>query len=350
MSSNKIRIAIVLLTIALLFSGAYFYWTTTPLFVFQEAAFATREHDLAKFEKYVDAQGLIDSAVNEVLINPIETMPGLSEIGRRVAVAAIGLSVGPIETKLLRHLEDHVSGIHRVSALPQRQKVAGADADQYANVLGDSQTDPDQEMSVAPGPYRLVSYNAAGSLSNVLAVTRQEVHNEFERLRKIAYDRMQFYASMHQQGIVGRLLSMANDPRPGQMSSLLTEYGLTKENLKGVAYCSTTNDGTGELCKIGFKFFSPKVSHTVILEFELLKTPQNWRITRLSNLPTLLSELDPSYQSDFQNLIQTAVQGISSRSVQNEVGNLAKRITDSDAVKKFLHGLNSRTLNPNNFR
>src|ERR1700722_19827957 len=90
-----IRIAVFLAGSALLVGGAYWYWTTTPLFAFQEAAAAVHDHDLAKFERYVDYRKLLDSAINDVLIDPIETMPGISTMGRQIAVAAINISVEP---------------------------------------------------------------------------------------------------------------------------------------------------------------------------------------------------------------------------------------------------------------
>src|ERR1700723_2758140 len=209
MSRIQIRIVTFFVAAALLLSCAYMYWTTTPLFAFQEAALAVREHDFPKFAKYVDSEKLVDSAVNDLLINPIETMHGLSEIGRRVAVAAIGVLVTPAERTLLRKMEKHISGERDFSALPQEMNLASQPDHQlcpdYADVI--------LPASAETNPYMLVSYSTSGDLGKVLSVTRQEVTGEFEKMRKIAFDRMQSYALDHQQGLVGRLFIMARDPQ-----------------------------------------------------------------------------------------------------------------------------------------
>jgi hypothetical protein len=379
MSRIQIRIVVSLLLSIIVLAGGYLYWTTTPLFAFQETALAVRDHDLQKFQKYIDCENLIDSAMNDVLIHPIETMPGLSEIGRRVAVAAIGVLVTPAEKTLLRKIEKHVSGSRDFSALPLTQKLAlQTQADSHlfmsdSHLFMDRDTKPEQSIvlkhcedgsqitqssATTPemyytdvarpareetNPYVLVSYNTSGSLGNVLSVTRQEVTGEFEKLRKIAFERMQAYAYNHPQGIVGRLFIMAKDPQHADMSGMLSEYGLDREHFKGLAYCNTTDDGTGENCKTGLKFMSPKANHEVVLEVELTNRAGNWRLVRLSNLEQFVENLDPSYASDFQALIQSSVQGMNSQSVKNEVNALTKRITESDAVKNFLQKLNTRS-------
>jgi hypothetical protein len=344
MSRIQIRIVIFLAASIVVLAGAYLYWTTTPLFAFQESALAVRDHDLEKFQKYIDCEKLIDGAMNDVLIHPIETMPGLSEIGRRVAVAAIGVLVTPAERTLLRKIEKHVSGSLDFSVLPREQNMA---TQKSATTAGPYYTDVPLPVREAPNPYMLASYNTSGDLGNVLSVTRQEVTGEFEKLRKIAYERMENYASSHPQGIVGRMFIMARDPQHANMSGMLSEYGLDRKNFKGLAYCNTADDGTGENCKTGFKFLSPKVNHEVVLEVELKKSAGNWRVVRLSNIEQLIENVDPSYASDFQSLIQSSVQGMNSQSVKNEVSALTKRITESDAVKNFLQKLNTRSSGAN---
>jgi hypothetical protein len=187
-----------------------------------------------------------------------------------------------------------------------------------------------------------VSYNPSGDLGSVLSVTRQAVTGDFAKFQKSAYERMQNFALSHQQGLVGRLFLMAKDPHQANVSGLLKEYGLVPKNCRGLAYCNTTDDGTGEVCKTGVKFTSPKVDHDVILEIELKKTADNWQVVRLSNLIALIEELDPSYAYDFQSLIQSSVRDINSRSARSEFNSLTKRIGDSDAFKKFLRSSNLR--------
>ena len=311
MSRILIRIAICAAIVVAVAIGAYCYWTSTPLFVFQETALAIRQHDSVKFDHCVDSPKLVDSALTDLLINPIEKMPGLSEIGRRVAIAAISIPVENAEKILLRHIENFVSGSRNVS-----------------NVAS---------------PYLLASYSASsGDLRNALSETRRDVSDEFAKLRALAYGRMQEYALGHQEGIVGRLFIMANTPQKADIRSLLRDLGLQPENFRGIAYCNTADDGSGENCRTGVKFISPKVGHEVILEVELTKGSGTWRISRLSNLEQLMQELDQTYTYDYQALIQSSVRGIDSRAAKVEVNALTKRISQSAAVKNLLQGLNKR--------
>ncbi len=60
----------ILFCFVFFFSTLYFLWTTTPLFAFQEAIFALKDHDRETFEKRVDVDGLVRSLVEDLLVKP----------------------------------------------------------------------------------------------------------------------------------------------------------------------------------------------------------------------------------------------------------------------------------------
>lgn len=82
----------ILFCFVFFFSTLYFLWTTTPLFAFQEAIFALKDHDRETFEKRVDVDGLVRSLVEDLLVKPAYSTPGLTSFQTEVLRGAVAVT------------------------------------------------------------------------------------------------------------------------------------------------------------------------------------------------------------------------------------------------------------------
>ena len=63
-SKKTLALALVLLV---LLAGAAFYFIRTPAYALNQVRLALKQHDTAKFEQYVDVQGVLDNAFDDII-------------------------------------------------------------------------------------------------------------------------------------------------------------------------------------------------------------------------------------------------------------------------------------------
>lgn len=229
----------------------YQYWSSTPQFAFSDAGVAVASHDLSKFRKRVDLNTLVDGVVQDLLTDPLENTPGLTDIQHNVLIGACEVAKKKITTALTEQAEQYVANA----------PTAGA-------VGGENQSEP-------PG----------------------FVKDKIDELKSTASARMRQYGEEHPDSFPGRIINMPEESRKDELKRLLSDYGFTPQNFRGVAYCKENGDS----CVTGAKFFSPKVNHEIVVDVSLVKAP-DWRISKLSNLRTVAAQVEPSYTTDLQQL------------------------------------------------
>jgi hypothetical protein len=318
------RLGLVLIILAILVAvagGAYYWWTTTPLWAFQEAGLAVVGHDTVKFRKVVDLEPLIESALNDLFFGPLEKIPGLTDQKRQVLCEALKLMKKPVRTALIRQVEDYVGG-----------KPGSTPGDKLHN----GSTPGDQSTTGSP-PAAAETTLPAQSLKTRFTTL---VHKKVLDLKEASRRKLEEYAEAHPQSLEGRILNLPRDERQTALKELLSEYGFTPGNFKGIAYSRETAPGT---CLVGAGFYSPRVNRDLLVEIELRKTGgknENWRISRFANLGTLISTLEPGYENDLQQLALFAASEIKnavSAKVQNTREKIKERLTGRlDKIKQEL--------------
>lgn len=312
-----LRILLVVAGLVLVLGGAYWFWTTTPLYALQEAGLAARDHNLPVFEQRVNIDFFVESLINDVLVNPTQTTPGLSGFQREVAAGAIGMAKASLETEL-------TTAIRRSVAPAAGRRFGWRNFKQY-------------------GPDAAIAESSGGELTEFLHTATRAVSRSLGNMKQVAYNRMQEYARNHRYTIPGRLLSCPAYDRAEQARQMLQEFGLTQQNFRGLAYCkSTTGSDGGEVAKAGFNFFSPKVNHNITVELELAKGSafSDWRVARLSNLPDVFNQLELNYENDMHALMAYSLAGMSNRNVNNEIHGVTDTLKNSDAAQSFLRRFN----------
>jgi hypothetical protein len=296
-------------------AGGFYLWTTTPIFALQEAIAAASDHNLEKFKLRVDVSGFVEALLEDLLVYPAKTTPGLSRLQREVAAGAVALAKASMKQELIRGIERSVGGTSQ----------------------------PPKIGLWAEEPATAGELIAANDFGELMKVTARELSGSVGRLKEIVYRRMQAYARAHSDTTPGRLLACLPDQRMSEVKQVLAEDGLTIQNLKGLSSCRITGDGNGgDVCKIGIKFFSPKVSREVIIQIELSKVRSSgaWQIKRLSNIPEFFRQLGEDYDDEMHAMIGSSLYGINDKAVNNEVRGATQRITESQTTQNLLKKLN----------
>ncbi|HEY9776252.1 MAG TPA: hypothetical protein V6C81_20990 [Planktothrix sp.] len=292
----------------------YLFWMTTPFYAFQEAAVAVHTHDLAKFNDRVDLRGFIDSLLNDLLIYPAKTTPGLSPLQEEVANDAVKYQAHKLSEQLVTAIE------HGISRAPRVPRVS---------IWGEQPAQADELI-------------ASNDLNDLLKVTAKEVGGSVSRMKEVCMSRMQQYAQAHRDTTPGRLLACSASDRVFELKEMLNEDGLTLQNFKGVSSYETSSNDAGDTCKIGFRFFSPKANHEATLLVELCRTGlfSDWRIMRICDASNYFAQLGENYDSEIQQMVLASLSGINQKSVGGEVQDMADRIKQSKPAQSIFKRLN----------
>jgi hypothetical protein len=315
------RFLIVVVVLVTILGGAYLYWMTTPLYAFQEAAFAVKDRNRTVFEKRVDVDTFIDSLLDDLLVHPAETTPDLNSVQRQIGTGAILLAKSSIEEEARKSIDRMFwhGGGRDLSSL-------GPDAAIADTASGRS---------------------SSGNLGDVLRTATHALTGELGKMKNVVYSRMELWARQHRQTLPGRLLGCPPSERGLELKQTLSDYGLKPENFKGISSCSTTDDGATAKSIVGLNFYSPRIAKEIVVQVEVLKTAGSdcWRISRIANAPEVLYDVGERLDRDMHALMQASLAGISSTSLKNEVQGVTDRIKQSDAGKNFLQQLRNRLGN-----
>jgi hypothetical protein len=298
----------VAILVALLACG-YWYWTTTPLYAFQEAAIALKNGDSELFYKRVDLTNFIDNLLDDLLIRPAASTPNLDSVQREVGNAALMVAKGSISAEALRSVD-------RLFARRRAMSMIGGDA-AYA-------------VESAP----------RASFGDALRAAGNEMRDQTGKWKTVVYSRMESWAKNHTNTLPGRLLACPANQRGEELKRVLSEYGLQAKNFKRISSYVTSSDGTKEVCKVALNFYSPKVQAEVPVEVEILKLNDCWKISRISNIPQLFVSLEEPYSDDMHALMLASLSGISAREVNSGVKNMTNRLIQNPAVQNFARQFN----------
>jgi len=314
---------LVLITIIAVGVGAYFYWIGSPYYAFQQVALAVKDHDSALFDKYVAADNIIDHVLDDLMVNPAMSTPGLSGFQTTVAGGALAMAKASVTRGLLESIKKSLS-----NDTVERQPNTGF----WQNLCGDA--------VIAATPRRIAQAGSTrDGLKELLHAASHEVSGEVGKLKSVAYNRMVAYIQSHPNTVPGRLLDCPANQRSAHAREMLEGYGLTLKNFKGLGGCVTTSDLVGsEHAKVGFNFFSPKISRQIVVEVELKKdtTASTWRIIRLSNIKEVMDQLEEFYDRDIHELVEYSLSGMSNSNMASDMRGMTARIKQSPAAQNLL--------------
>jgi hypothetical protein len=314
-------LVVVLLALVAVGAGAFIWWQESPLKAFYEAGSALKSHNLEQFQKFVDEQSLLSSAVDDLVFAPIIDTPQFTDMQRATVRKAAAVAHGPIQKSLQRRLDAYVSGGNEASLSPPAQPTA---------------VKPHVPMAT-PG---------TGSWVGVLSAASRELHDETARLKEVAYVNMQSHAWMHRDQLVCQLISSDKDQRKQVLKDRLQQYGLTPENFKGIAYLHDVPilPGHSQNCTMGFSFRSPKLNNDdVIVEFLMVQQLDGlWRISKVNNVRALITKLEPTYDYDMQELALATAGGITPTAAKAELKRAAVEILRAPETQSLLHRLKNK--------
>jgi len=303
----------ILFCFVFFFSTLYFLWTTTPLFAFQEAIFALKDHDRETFEKRVDVDGLVRSLVEDLLVKPAYSTPGLTSFQTEVLRGAVAVTA----EGLYRELRGGVYRNLSVSYFsPAKFSV--------------------QDLFFLP------AYAAGGDdLKTLLNVAGHAANDSLRRMKMVAQDRMIYYLRSHPQTLAGRLLACPPEQRSQVLGALLAELGLTIKDFKGLDGCSIQSTGNdNEEAVVSFRFYSPKVGRDFWVKILLKRHGwEPWQIARIDNVSEVFSQLELDYEGEIHALMRFSLDGMNQRGVDEEMTSVKEELRRNQGTKAILDRL-----------
>ncbi|MBX9941450.1 MAG: hypothetical protein K2Y32_19460 [Candidatus Obscuribacterales bacterium] len=303
----------ILFCFVFFFSTLYFLWTTTPLFAFQEAIFALKDHDRETFEKRLDVDGFVRGLVDDLLVKPAYSTPGLTGFQTEVLRGAVAVTA----EGLYRELR---GGIYRSLSIS------------YLFPLDFSPLDL----------FSLPAYAAGGDdLKTLLNVAGHAANDSLRRMKMVAQDRMIYYLRSHPQTLAGRLLACPPDQRSQVLAALLGELGLTVKDFKGLDGCSIHSTGNdNEEAVVSFRFYSPKVGRDFLVKILLKKHGwEPWQIARIDNVSEVFSQLELDYEGEIHALMRFSLDGMNQRGVDEEMTSVKDELRRNQGTKAILDRL-----------
>ncbi len=301
-------IVISVVVIASAACAAYLFWTTTPFFAFGQAGAAIVRHDPKLFDEYVNCTELVGSALEQVLIEPIQRTPGLTVLQQKVVAGALDLIVPPSTKALTAQLECYIAGENCTSR----------------------KSTPDIR-SPQPQPRPGVPHEAFNLLSQIK-------EQEISSLSHAAHERVLNLSATHPDWLIGKLIALPKNERRQKLKQILFDHGLVPENFKGVTVSSSPSL-EGEACKLAINFLPPGATQTLSVGAEMVKIPGGtWKIQRFLQLHDFLVSIEPGYDSEIQALVQCLLHDVTAGTVASEM----KRVIQSRPAVKLMQGLKSR--------
>lgn len=318
----------ILFCFVFFFSTLYFLWTTTPLFAFQEAIFALKDHDRETFEKRVDVDGLVRSLVEDLLVKPAYSTPGLTSFQTEVLRGAVAVTA----EGLYRELR---GGVYRNLSV---------------SYFSPARFSPIEFSPIKFSPIKfsvqdlffLPAYAAGGDdLKTLLNVAGHAANDSLRRMKMVAQDRMIYYLRSHPQTLAGRLLACPPEQRSQVLGALLAELGLTIKDFKGLDGCSINSTGNdNEEAVVSFRFYSPKVGRDFLVKILLKKHGwEPWQIARLDNVSEVFSQLELDYEGEIHALMRFSLDGMNQRGVDEEMTSVKEELRRNQGTKAILDRL-----------
>ncbi len=230
------------LLLCALASGAFWYWTSTPQYSLKQLADAVHNHDLPSFQTYFDVNAVSNNAITDLTKAQISDEGGRGLLSRFLGMAFISFLEPEAAQALAKGINDYVA----------RKPI-----------------DPNNPSALPPPPKQdTASIEVTSDDSSVSINVTDNAPPDSNR-------RGGFFARAV-RGLVNKVKRAIKTP---SIREVLQEMGVKKENYRGL----TSIEGTGQICHVGLKF-QPADKPELIVELELEKTENHWRVVRFSNL------------------------------------------------------------------
>ena len=323
---RKIIIALaIIFTLAALAVGGYCFYISSPLYAFHEAITAFQNHDQQLFDKRVDSHKLIDGFLDDLMVEPALSTPGLSEFQSTVASGALAMAKANITNDLL-------GSLHRALA-----------ADNFSRPINTSFW---QFVGGAPAYAQTQSITKSApraGLRDLMKAVGGEMSSEVSKLKRVAFMRMLSYVHSHPDTVPGKLLDCPPQERSSHVKNMLQDYGLALKDFKGLGGYSTTSDITGrQSATVGFNFYSPKMDRQFTLNVDLIKNPtsEEWQVVRLSNIQTVMDQLEENYRRDIHELVEYSLSGMNDNNMTRDMRGMTARLKQNPAAQNILKNFN----------
>lgn len=222
------KIIIAVLLVCGLAAGGYWFWTTTPQYSLKQLTDAVHQHNLSTFQTYCDVDSVSSNAVDDLSSDTLRQLGGRTTLHRFIGLTIIGFL---------------------------KPEAKNAIANSICDYIGKKPADP----------------NAPASSEN-------QVEEEEPVMQSTAPRREGFFARAV-EGIVNKVVEAI---KPPTLREVLHDMGISKQNFRGL----TNFEVKDSICHVGLKF-QPPDKPELMVELELEKTGDHWRVVRLSNLGTL---------------------------------------------------------------
>ena len=309
----------VLIILAL---GGYLYWITTPLYALQSAGVAAARHDLEGFERHVNIEELVSNLLDDLLVKPSKSTPGLSGIQREAGNQIVGATKAALQMQLINMIK----------------KSIGNSSSQEGRYTGHRTTYGADAAIAGPLP-------SSREVSGFFRAAGNELGREAGKLKNETQLRLVACARQQPKTITGKLLGAPPQIVAFQAKLLVDEYGFTKDNFRGITDVRYTKDSQGyNRAEVGVKFQSPKAGKEIAVQLEMYQQNMfgDWSIFRVSNLPELMMSLGEDYEYQIHSLMTCSLAGVSEQSVRDEVGGLTRRIKEHPGAQELLNRLRGK--------
>jgi len=326
--------AIALVSLLVIAGAGYVWYTHTPYYAVQQVGVSIAKHDSRTFYEYFDSRGVVGSLTDELFFQPAMRTRGMSEFQNFIAAGAIVMTKNRIDTALL-------TSIDRIVSPPVHTSFYHV----FPQSLGENVY---QDQFMPQGKIRLVANrkNATPAqeekldLGDLAKSVGQELKTEQQDLKRLAAQRMQEYATIHQDQLIGRLLA---GPSNGQsMKTMFAEYGFSKENFRTM-YFQKVDDRD----LLTAEFFAPKINANIPVSLELIPTNPgdllpNYRVARAWHMKDTMKKLGEDTDTQVQELIRYGLQDVAPQQAADRTRDLLKRITRHEGAQKLLDKLKGR--------
>lgn len=102
------RFLTLIAVLAILAAGGYWWWTTTPQYSLEQVKVAIKDHDLEKFNKYVDLDSTSSRIVDDLLAKPMREALGPSVLGQVLVTGFVGLLRRPLADGIKQEIVNFV--------------------------------------------------------------------------------------------------------------------------------------------------------------------------------------------------------------------------------------------------
>lgn len=308
--------------------GAYSYWTTTVPYAFVEAGMAVKSHDLNKFREVVDLNSLVSSGVEQLMVQPVNTTGGLTELQTEVVSYVMESLARKAHAKLLNQAETYVAGDKVLvnPAVPATPTTAA----KMDGAMGTAALPLQRYGDPPPG-----ALQAPPTANNDTGIKAQ--------LKAIGLRRVQDFAATRPNSLLCKLVRLPREERTNELKRLLEENGFTANNFASFSTESVTKRGNEDFTVASIFFHKPGSADLSVVKVSLTRTPLfgRWCVREFVDLRAAVGQIDPGYQNDVHDMVRYTVADVSAIGVETNVKNAFRRLKESQGIRSAVNAIKS---------